>query len=73
MSTCKMTVVDKGSLVVSELGIFYLSIGLGKITVDVNDVFVLSLESPLGNSLKGKKVGDAITFNGSTSQIENVH
>jgi len=69
----KMTAIDKGSLVVSQLGIFYLSIGLGKITVNDEGVFVLSLESPMGNSLKGKKAGDAITFNGSTSRIEKVH
>jgi transcription elongation GreA/GreB family factor len=66
------TAVDKGALVISPIGVFYLAVGIGKVPMDQKEVFVLSLESPLGKSLKGKRSGDSITFNGKTAPIENV-
>jgi transcription elongation GreA/GreB family factor len=67
-----LTAIDKGALVISNIGVFYLAVGIGKVTIDQKDVFVLSLESPLGKSLKGKRSGDIIVFNGKTAPIDSV-
>ncbi|WP_194852009.1 transcription elongation factor [Nonlabens antarcticus] len=67
-----MIAADKGALIKSDLGFFYLAVGIGKVTMNKQEVFVLSLESPLGKSLKGKRKGDPIIFNGKNSIIENI-
>ncbi|BAO54052.1 hypothetical protein [Nonlabens marinus] len=70
--TTQLTKADKGALILSSLGNFYICIGLGKVVVEGHEVYVISIESPLGKSLKGKQCGEELTFNGKTSSIENV-
>lgn len=53
---------EYGSLVQTAAGSFYLAIGIGKVTVEGGDYFVLSPASPLGVVLKGKKAGDTFLF-----------
>lgn len=65
--------VEKGALVKTGIGIFYLAIGLGKINIAQQEVFVLSMESPLGIILKEKSIGESFNFNGNTSHIESLH
>lgn len=54
--------ITTGSLVETAAGRFYIAIGIGKITVDGKDYFVLSEASPLGAALKGKKSGETFLF-----------
>ena len=68
----KSVTVENGSLVQTAAGSFYLAIGIGKITVDGNDYFVLSPASPLGLALKGKKAGDAFLFQEKQLRIEAI-
>lgn len=56
--------VRPGSLVQTDQGLFYLATGIGKLTVDGTDVFVLSPSAPVGRLLIGTQAGDVITFNG---------
>lgn len=58
-----------GSLVRTHLGNYYLGISLGQITVAEEKVFSISLQSPIGKLLFGKKVNDTLTFNGKEIQI----
>lgn len=58
--------VVNGSLVKTDKGFFYLTIAIGKITVDGEAVIVLSPQSPLGIKLMGLKIKDKV-------QINNVH
>lgn len=56
------TQIQRGTLLRSNEGLYYLSISLGKITHESKTVFVLSAASPLGQVLLGKKAGDKISF-----------
>jgi len=60
----KHTSIQFGSLVETNKGVFFFSVGLGKITVKKETVFCLSITTPLGKALLGKKVGEKVTFNG---------
>lgn len=53
-----------GSLLRIDDTYYYLSTGLGKMQVNGNKVIALSLQSPLGNQLKGLKAGDELFMKG---------
>jgi transcription elongation GreA/GreB family factor len=55
--------VGLGSLVETTNGWYFVSIALGKIEIEGNTIFCLSPDSPLGNTLRGKKRNDAFPFN----------
>lgn len=61
--------VQLGSLVNTDKGVFYISIGLGKITVNNVDVFCISTSSPIGQLLLNLSVGSTYTFNGMSNSI----
>lgn len=69
----KVDKVIQGSLVETSTGWFLISIGLGKITVDGKSLFCISINSPLGQELKGKSVAEAYLINGKTAQIRSIH
>lgn len=64
--------VVSGSLVKTNKGYFFISLGLGKITVDEQLIIALSPESPLGKQLMHVKQGDSIDFNGTGYVVEEV-
>ena len=64
--------VGLGSLVETSKGSFYISISLGKVQVDDNDIFVVSPTSPIGIALQSKKKGDKIIFNGTDYEIKKI-
>ncbi len=53
-----------GCLVTTNLGIFYLAIGLGKVEIDNTSYFVISPQSPIGLAMMGKKIGESFEVNG---------
>ncbi|MGB5981712.1 MAG: transcription elongation factor [Nonlabens sp.] len=57
------SIVEDGALVALPSGIYYLSAGMGKITVVGKDIFALSLASPMGMALKNRRTGEQFTFN----------
>lgn len=59
----------QGALMKTSNGIFFLSIGLGKLKVDEEIIFVISMASPIGKELIGKRVGDRLVFNGKEMEI----
>lgn len=63
-------VVSLGSLAVTSKGTFYISVGLGKVTMDGQPYFVVSPSAPVAMALFGKRVGDTATFNGQTLVVE---
>ena len=65
--------VQLGSLVETSSGNYFISIGLGKLEVAGKNIFVLSISSPVGLQMKGKKPGDVFQFNGNTIEIIKVH
>jgi transcription elongation GreA/GreB family factor len=68
----KTVTITKGSLIDTSSGIFYLSIGLGKVMVDNEIIFALSAQSPFGKQLVGLKKGDVVMFNGKESKINRI-
>ena len=61
-----------GSLISTNSYSYYLAVSVGKVTIDSEDYFVISSNSPIGKLLLGKKRGDSISFNNTQIYIENI-
>ncbi len=55
--------VQPGSIVITNRGAFFISIGAGKLTLYGVDYFAVSAASPIATALAGKKAGEAVVFN----------
>ena len=66
------TAIINGSLIKTNRGYFYLSIGLGKATIENIDVFALSPQSPVGLKLWGLTINDVAVINNSSYIIESI-
>ena len=64
--------IAKGTLIQSDKGFLFLSVGFGKIFVDDKTVFAISPQSPLGIKLLGKKENDVVEMNGVKYTIEKL-
>lgn len=56
--------VQLGSLAVTNKGSFYVSVGLGKITLGGEMYYAVSPTAPIAVALLGKRVGESAMFNG---------
>ncbi|MDP5157174.1 MAG: hypothetical protein NWQ07_01185 [Flaviramulus sp.] len=61
-----------GSLVKTNLMNFYISTSIGKIDLENESYFAISLSSPIGQLLKNKKVNDQFEFNQSKYIIKEI-
>ena len=61
-------VISEGSLVITDQETYYISIGYGKL----DSVYAISVESPLGVELKGKRVGECIEMRGRKITIKSI-
>ena len=66
------SVANVGSLVETNKGYFYISIGWGRIQMQNENYFVISLGSPIGMLLKNKKKGDSFQFRNTEYCITNL-
>lgn len=57
------TTAALGSIVKTESIVFYLSTSVGQIDINNDIYYAISLQSPIGQLLKGKSIGDNFTFN----------
>nr|WP_319400770.1 hypothetical protein [uncultured Carboxylicivirga sp.] len=71
-SSIKTDKVSFGSLVKTNLGVYFISIAQGKINIDNNDYYSISLASPIGRILKDKQAGESLSFNSRTLRIEEL-
>ncbi len=67
------TTVEPGSLVLTSRGTYYVAIGLGKLTLDQQLYYCISVQSPIGEQLLRKQTGESIEFNGTVIGIEAVY
>jgi len=67
------TKIEIGSLVETNNGWYYFSIGLGAIKVGENTVFAINPLAPIGILMKGKSKGDLIEFNKNKTEIISVN
>jgi transcription elongation GreA/GreB family factor len=61
-------VITEGSLVETDQETYFISIGYGKL----DTIYAISIESPLGLELKGKRVGDRIEMRGRNITIKSI-
>jgi transcription elongation GreA/GreB family factor len=64
--------IRKGSLVETTNGMFYLAVGIGKLMVDHMPVFCISMDSPLGKLMVGKKIQNTFTLQDKEIQVISV-
>lgn len=61
-----------GGLVLTNQGNYFLSVSLGKVELELEIYYALSLASPLGKMLLGKSVGDSFIFQGKEFRVLEV-
>jgi transcription elongation GreA/GreB family factor len=64
--------IHLGSLVQTDKGWFYISVGLGSLTFKDQVIFAINPEAPFGKALIRKVKGERIHFNGVESEIIQV-
>ncbi|MBL0341096.1 MAG: 3-oxoacyl-ACP synthase [Bacteroidetes bacterium] len=65
--------IEFGCLVSTSQGKYYISIGHGKLMIDKDVIYAISLGSPIGALLKNKVVGDKVSFQGRDFTILEIH
>jgi transcription elongation GreA/GreB family factor len=66
------SIVDLGCLIITDQDIYYISIGLGKVEINAELIYAISLDSPIGQIFKGKRVGDILEFRGKILTINQL-
>lgn len=61
--TTAVDIISLGSLIETDKGRYYLSISMGEVEVEGIHYYCISTNSPIGQQLLGKKIGDSIPFN----------
>ena len=56
-------IISLGSLIETDKGRYYLSISMGEVEVEGIQYYCISTNSPIGQQLLGKKVGDSLPLN----------
>ena len=65
--------IRPGSIVETSIGIFLLSISLGKIVLDGKSIMLISVKSPIGTLLLGKNKSDKLNLNGKLIEVLNFY
>ncbi|APZ45738.1 3-oxoacyl-ACP synthase [Polaribacter reichenbachii] len=58
-----------GSVIITDKANYFLSISAGKLTAFGKDYFAVSVSSPIGKILLGKKVNDQFLFNNAKNKV----
>ena len=64
--------IAKGSIIKTDKGFFFLSIALGKATIEGIPVIAISPQSPLGAKFIGLKENDSVEMNGIVYHVESI-
>tara|TARA_B110001454_G_scaffold168337_1_gene158449 strand:+ start:1288 stop:1746 length:459 start_codon:yes stop_codon:yes gene_type:complete len=62
-----------GSVIETNFSNYFLSISAGKIIIEDKIYFAISILSPIGKLLLGKKVNEVFVFNDKTFQIKKIN
>lgn len=68
----KSEVIMAGSLIKTSLGNYFIAISAGKMELEKEVYFAVSISSPIAQSIKGLKKGDKFQLNGKSTLIEEV-
>lgn len=66
------SVAELGSFIETDKASYFLCIGLGKLEVGGTSVNVVSMQSPIGKALIGKKPLETFVFNGLSYSIQKI-
>ena len=66
------SIIQNGSLVITNQGNFYIGISIGQLTIDGKHYFAISPASPIGAKLMNGSVGSSFVFNSKKYEIEKV-
>lgn len=69
----EMSVVQLGSLVITNKARFYISVSLGEFFFEGDRMYAISEESPMAKMMIGKKVGDEFVLNRIHQKIEEIY
>ncbi len=62
-------IIRNGSLVLTNWGVYFIAVALGKIIFQNQEIVVFSLASPIAQLLKDKSVGERVEFNNRTYEV----
>jgi len=63
---------ERGAVVKTEKGLFFISVSLGEITVEGQKIICISPESPLAKAMNEKKEGDLFSLNNISRKIVEI-
>lgn len=64
--------VTPGALVKTDRGIYFMSIGMGKVVVDAQTVYCISIQSPIGKALLHQKESAIISFQNKSLTVKKI-
>ena len=64
--------VEKGAIVKTEKGMFFISISLGEVNFDQQKIICISPESPLAKAMNGKTRNQTFTLNNISQKITEI-
>jgi hypothetical protein len=64
--------IGPGHLVKTSNGYYFLAIGIGKVKLDGQTYYCISIQSPIGQLLRARQAGDIVSFNGREIRVEAV-
>lgn len=68
----KFKKVEYGSLVITDQGNYFISIGIGKLEISKEVYYAISLASPIGKLLQNKTTGDKVQFQEKEINIKEI-
>tara|TARA_B110000046_G_scaffold150608_1_gene159087 strand:+ start:214 stop:663 length:450 start_codon:yes stop_codon:yes gene_type:complete len=71
-SSKKYNIVAQGSLITTDKGVFLIAIGIGKLEIQSNTYFIISLLSPIGSLMKGMSKNETFFFREINYYIKNI-
>lgn len=63
---------EKGALVETDKGLFFISVSLGEIVFENKKIFAISPDAPLAKEMLGKIEGEVFTINNINQTIKNI-
>ena len=67
--TKKFDKAEKGAIVKTERGLFFISVSLGEITFENQKIICISPESPLAKAMNGKQKDEGFSLNNMSQKI----
>jgi transcription elongation GreA/GreB family factor len=61
-----------GSLAKTSMGVFFVAVGTGKVTIGTDLIMAISPQSPIGELLIHKKQGESFDFRGKKIEVLEV-